>query len=222
MGLADVPGVDVTVAGEVPIDVDATIKQRVLADYSRRDPTPGRNRITLRFDSAPVQILGADRVTGIRVNTPGGGTEDIECGMVLRSIGYRGAPVPDLPFDDVRGIVSNVDGRVFDQGLQEPITGRYVAGWIKRGPSGVIGTNRLCAQQTVARILEDFRAGALVAPDVDAEGFEMLIRRRRPDVLVAADWFAIDRHERIEGRKQGRPRVKLSDPQAVLFPTPSR
>ncbi|MGV0834341.1 FAD-dependent oxidoreductase [Mycolicibacterium thermoresistibile] len=224
LGLAHLDGVDVTVAGTVPIDADSTFKDRVLAEYSQQEPTPGHNRITLRFNVAPIEILGSDRVTGIRVRTTDGNTEDIECQLVLRSIGYRGARVADLPFDHAGGTVPNIDGRVVDEARQDFRPGRYVAGWIKRGPTGVIGTNRACAQQTVDRLLADFRAGSLVQPastgPAGSEPFEMLIRQRRPDALMAADWFAIDRHERIEGIKQGRPRVKLIDPQSVLSPTP--
>lgn len=222
IGLADLAGVDVTVSGAVPIDADSTIKERVLAEYSRQAPGVGRNRITLRFNSAPVEILGSDRVTGVRVHTPDGGTEDIECQLVLRSIGYRGAPVADLPFDEIRGTVANIDGRVVDHESREPRTGHYVAGWIKRGPTGVIGTNRGCAEQTVECIIADFRAGALGKLELDrhavVDQFDALIRRRCPDAMGAADWFAVDRHERIEGLKQGRPRVKLIDPRSVALP----
>ncbi|BBZ05675.1 putative ferredoxin/ferredoxin--NADP reductase [Mycolicibacterium chitae] len=220
LGLADLTGVDVTVAERVPIGDDATVKEQVLAEYAQQEPTPGRNRITLRFHTTPVEILGTERVTAIRVRTADGGTEDIECRLVLRSIGYRGTPVADLPFDGARGTVANVDGRVVADRVRP---GRYVAGWIKRGPTGVIGTNQACAQETVDALLADFRAGSLVHPDAyaDAEQFEMFLRARRPEAMTAADWFAIDRHERIEGTRQGRPRVKLIDPQSVLSPTPA-
>jgi ferredoxin--NADP+ reductase len=131
--------------------------------------------------------------------------EDIECGLVLRSIGYRGRPVADLPFDERRGLIRNAGGRVCDEDARSH-RGEYVVGWIKRGPSGVIGTNKKDAADTVARILEDADAGRLNEPARDARDW---IHPRAPGAVPWGGWLAIDAHERRAGEPQGRPRVKL-------------
>ncbi|WP_116110364.1 FAD-dependent oxidoreductase [Amycolatopsis ruanii] len=115
-------------------------------------PQPGKRRIVLRFHSAPREIVGADRVRGIRVT----GEVEIPAGGVVRAVGYRGTPLPGLPFDEDSGTIPNDGGRV------RP--GTYVVGWIKRGPSGGIGANRACAEETVGRLLEDAIAGRLRTP----------------------------------------------------------
>jgi ferredoxin--NADP+ reductase len=127
---------------------------------------------------------------------------------VLRSIGYVGTPLPGVPFDDRRMTVLNQDGRVLDARTREPLPGVYAAGWIKRGPSGVIGTNKKCAQETTTLLLEDFAAGRLPEPEVSAEA---LLERLRTNgnVVDYSGWEAIDAHERALGEPAGRPRVKL-------------
>ena len=175
---------------EVPEDGDTTKRRNVeiLRDYSQRAPSGKSHRLELRFLRSPLEILGEGDdgpVTGVRVGInrlvagddgrvraePTGETEEIECGLVLRSIGYRGTPLAGIPFDERRGLIRNEEGRVVnDDGV---CRGEYVVGWIKRGPTGVIGTNKKDAADTVARILEDADAGALSAPDPE------LCRRRR-------------------------------------------
>src|SRR6201996_4507222 len=167
---------------EVPEDGDATKRRNVeiLRDYSQRTPSGKSHRLELRFLRSPVEILGegADGpVTGVRVAVnrlttapdgrvraePTGEEEVIECGLVLRSIGYRGTPLAGIPFDQRRGLIRNEGGRVVsDAGVSR---GEYVVGWIKRGPTGVIGTNKKDAADTVAKILADAEAGALSQPD---------------------------------------------------------
>ena len=134
----------------------------------------------------------------------------IDCGLVLRSIGYRGVPVAGIPFDEARGLIRNVGGRVIDDAGQ--CRGEYVVGWIKRGPSGVIGTNKKDAADTVARILEDVEAGRLgdPAPDkADADAVGAWVTERVPDHVTWFGWEAIDAHESALGEPHGRPRVKL-------------
>ena len=131
----------------------------------------------MRFLYSPVEVLGEGEhgpVTGIRVvrNRLEAGDdgrvravstdveEVIECGLVLRSIGYRGRPVGDIPFDERRGLVRNDGGRVLGEDGR-PMPGEYVVGWIKRGPTGVIGTNKKDAADTVAKIVEDAEAHLL-------------------------------------------------------------
>ncbi|MEV3987669.1 FAD-dependent oxidoreductase [Streptomyces sp. NPDC049837] len=175
---------------------------RERVDWSR-PPAPGR-RIVFRFHSAPVEVLGdGTAARAVRV-TEADGQREIPAGMVLRAVGYRGEPVPGLPFDEAAGTVPHDAGRV--SGRQ----GTYVVGWIKRGPSGGIGTNRTCAAETVGTLLADAVAGRLPEPPCTAKEFRRLLRRRGRDVVDARGLAAIDRAELNRGRLTGRPRVKLA------------
>lgn len=222
LGLMATRGVDVVTAGA---DIAATRTDDDMLGFkletmAQADATPaheGECRVTLRFLASPVELLGDDRVRGVRLATnelvdeggatvarPTGDTEDLDCGLVLRSVGYRGREVAGLPFDPVRGVVPHEGGRVVD-----PAGGwsgsAYVTGWIKRGPTGVIGTNKVCAQETVGTLLDDVRRGVLpLELDRDRDVAELI-----PDHLDAAAWKRIDRHERTAGRPDGRPRLKL-------------
>jgi ferredoxin/flavodoxin---NADP+ reductase len=139
-----------------------------------------------------------------------GEREEIECGLVLRSVGYRGIPIEGVPFDESRGLILNEGGRVLDSHDGGHKTGHYAAGWIKRGPSGVIGTNKKDAADTVARIVEDAEAGRLPEPaGADAEATAAWLRGSAPGVVEWDGWRAIDDHERGLGEPAGRPRVKL-------------
>ncbi|GAC68497.1 putative ferredoxin--NADP(+) reductase [Gordonia soli NBRC 108243] len=211
LGLKSLRGVDVVVADEVPVGQASPLKTRILAEFAAREPRHDR-RIVFRFGASPSVVRGSDRATGVGFVSAGGNEPlEIDCGLVVRSIGYRGAAFDGLPFDDVTGTVSNEDGRVVAAPGGRRIPGLYTAGWLKRGPTGVIGTNRFCARETVSALIEDRRAGALPSPLGDASGFEELVRTRNPQSLDAEDWFAIDKYERFEGRRQGRPRVKVVD-----------
>jgi ferredoxin--NADP+ reductase len=197
-------------------------KVEILADYAQRPPTGAARRIELRFLRSPLEILGdgpGGRVRGLRVGrnridetlaaVPTSGEEVIECGLVLRSIGYRGRPLPGVPFDRLRGLIRNAGGRVTDD-AGEPIAGEYAVGWIKRGPSGVIGTNKKCAADTVTKLIADADAGRLRVPArPEREAIEPWLRRRAPGLVTWAGWKAIDDHEVARGEPQGRPRVKL-------------
>jgi ferredoxin--NADP+ reductase len=168
------------------------------------------------FLRSPVEILGEGSdgpVTGVRVSVnelvdgravPTGEEEVIEFGLVLRSIGYRGRPLDGIPWNEQRGLIANEGGRVG--------RGEYCVGWIKRGPSGVIGTNKKDAADTVARIREDEAAGALGAPAgeaADPDAIAAWLAERVPDAVTWDGWQAIDAAERVAGEPQGRPRVKL-------------
>ncbi|MFE5594738.1 FAD-dependent oxidoreductase [Streptomyces sp. NPDC056549] len=208
LALAALDGVDVLVeAWPEDLPADDTPRTRVLAELAARTPVPGRRRIVLRFRTRPTEILGDDRVTGLSVEgtgpRAGEGAGTVEASLVLRAIGYRARPVPGLPFDRATGTVPHERGRV------EP--GVYVAGWIKRGPSGFIGTNRSCARETVSALLDDFEAGLLTAP---ADGGP--VGSGHPEVVGLDGWRAIDGRECAEGERQGRPRVKLVDRSALL------
>jgi ferredoxin--NADP+ reductase len=186
----------------------------LLREYAARVPAGKPRRIVLRFLVSPVAILGADRVEAIEVvrnelveengrivARPTGETETIECGIVLRSVGYKGVPLAGVPFDETTGTIPNDHGRV------AAAERTYAAGWIKRGPSGVIGTNKKDATETVELLLADAHAGVLVGPRVGS--LEELLEERRVDFVEYTGWQAIDAAERAAGEPFGRPRVKL-------------
>jgi ferredoxin--NADP+ reductase len=212
----------------VPDDGDATKRRNVeiLREYALRTPSGKTHRLELRFLRSPLEILGEGDdgpVTGVRVGinrlsddgtkaVATGAEEVIECGLVLRSIGYRGTPLPGIPFDAERGLIRNEGGRVRSELDGSPCPGEYVVGWIKRGPSGVIGTNKKDANDTVARIIEDERAGELGVPDpsqATAAAVQEWIDQRVPGHVTWQGWQAIDMHESELGKSMGRPRVKL-------------
>jgi len=208
-------------------DASPTARRNVaiLREYAAREPSARSHRVELRFCRSPVEILGEPDgpVTGLRVARnrlepgPRGGVravvaderEVIECGLVIRSIGYRGRPLPGVPFDERRGLIRNDGGRVCEHdGTPRP--GEYAVGWIKRGPSGVIGTNKKCAGDTIAHLLEDLECGRLDRPLVsDRDAVAEWLRRRVPGLVTWRGWTAIDEHERGLGAPAGRPRVKL-------------
>ncbi|MBC2639476.1 MULTISPECIES: FAD-dependent oxidoreductase [unclassified Rhodococcus (in: high G+C Gram-positive bacteria)] len=210
LALGSLPGIDVLVEGPVAAGPDAPAKLKILAEYSRREPTPGNKRIVFRFGCSPKEVVGGDHVSALAVSNDGA-VDRIACGMVLRAVGYRGLPIAGLPFDETAGTVANVAGRVVEAATGQTVAGHYVAGWIKRGATGVIGTNRYCAAETVEALLDDHRAGLLTAPTGAATDLTALVRERRPDALGGADWRAIDRFEREQGREAGRPRIKIVD-----------
>ncbi len=203
----------------------ATARRNVetLARYAEAGASGKPKRIVLRFLASPVEILGGQRVEGVVIERnaliageggalrarPTGERETIAAGLVMRSIGYVGSPLAGVPFDERRATIHNERGRVTDPATDETVPGVYAAGWIKRGPSGVIGTNKKDAQETTSLLLEDYAAGRLPTPE------------RHPDELIAAlleqgtaiveydGWQAIDEHERAAGEPHQRPRVKL-------------
>ncbi|EHN09390.1 Ferredoxin--NADP(+) reductase actinobacterial (eukaryote-like) type [Patulibacter medicamentivorans] len=207
---------------------DADVREKrnveIATEYSTRTPEGKKRRIVLRFLASPVRILGEDRVEGIEIvrnelvadddgwlsARPTEETEVIECGLVLRSIGYRGTKLHDVPFDDQRATIRNVGGRVIDENDDEQVPGVYTAGWIKRGPSGIIGTNKKCAQGTVDALLEDLESGQLPEPTVTEDDLPELVAERKPDHVDWSAWSRIDAHEQALGEPQGRPRVKLT------------
>jgi ferredoxin--NADP+ reductase len=195
----------------------------ILTGYAGRVPEGKRRRIVLRFLVSPLELLGAERVEGIRIcrnelRDEGTGLracstdtiEELGCGIVFRSIGYRGTPVQGLPFDEARGTVPHEAGRILDeQGAQ--LRGDYVVGWIKRGPTGIIGTNKRDAQETVDELFEDLDAGRLNEPaNPSRDSLEELLAERAPDHVTYSGWEAIDAAEKAAGEPHGRPRVKLS------------
>jgi ferredoxin--NADP+ reductase len=177
---------------------------------------PAGPRIRLAYRLTPQRILGAERAQGVDfVRTDSAETVTLAAGLVLTSIGYRGAPIPDLPFDDATAVVPNRHGRVIG-GDGRPVRGAYVAGWIKRGPSGFIGTNKSCAMETVATIVDDFNAGLLDEPSARPSALTRLVRERAPLAIDVAGWRAIDAEEIARGSATGRPRVKFTSVDEML------
>jgi ferredoxin--NADP+ reductase len=178
-----------------------------------------------------VEIRGAGRVEAIDVcrneivRTEDGAlrprpvdddVETIECGLVLRSVGYRAVPLPDVPFDERHFVLPNERGRVLAPD-GEPLSGVYAVGWIKRGPTGILGTNKRDAEETVSRLVEDLAAGALQQPpNPRREQIDALLTERRPEFVTTEGWRAIDRHELDRGRSERRPRVKLASQDELL------
>lgn len=186
---------------------------QILRDYAGIRPVNGGRRVALRFLTSPIEILGTDRVSAIvlgRNELDGHGRavdtgerQTVSTGLVLRAAGYRGVAVPGVPFDDVTGVIPNRDGRI-DGGDRE-----YVAGWIKRGPTGIIGTNKKDAVDTVHTLVADLAAGPRPSRAAEPAAVEAWLRERRPELVDLAGWAAIDAAERAAGDRQGRPRVKL-------------
>ena len=201
----------------------------ILTGYAAREPEGKRRRIVLRFLVSPVEILGEERVEGIRIcrnelREQDGALrahatdtiEELDCGIVFRSIGYRGIPLEGLPFDERSCTIPNAAGRILgDDGA--PLPGEYAVGWIKRGPTGIIGTNKRDAQETVDAVLEDLDAGRLNNPaDPDRGALEELLGERKPEHVTYTGWEAIDQAEKAAGEPQGRPRVKLPTADELL------
>ncbi len=194
-----------------------------LQEWAQRPVTGHPRRIHLRFRVRPVEVVGDSAVAGLRlerteVDQQGrlsgtGSTYVLPVQMVLRSVGYRGLPLPGLPFDDDAGVIPNVAGRVLRAG--RPVPGEYVAGWIKRGPTGVIGTNRHDASETVAALVAD--AAALpAAPIRDPDGIRDFLAERNIDVVTWEGWRSIERAEAEMGRVLGRQPVKITDRDSLL------
>jgi ferredoxin/flavodoxin---NADP+ reductase len=204
----------------------------LLREFAGRAPRPdSRREIVLRFLRSPVEIRGNGRVEAIDiarneiVRTDDGTlrarpldeeVETIDCGLVLRSVGYRAVPLPDVPFDERHYVLPNDRGRVLTLD-GEPLPGVYAVGWIKRGPTGILGTNKRDAEETVNRLVEDLSAGALPEPpEPGREPIDVLLAQRCPALVTVEGWRAIDGRELELGRGEDRPRVKLASRDELL------
>ncbi|WNV76343.1 FAD-dependent oxidoreductase [Geodermatophilus sp. DSM 44513] len=237
--LAELAGADVLV-DPADLELDAAAEERAAADrvvsrnlavlreWAGHRPRPGRTALTLRFFTRPVRLLGEDRVTGVEVERTAvdadgrasgtGETAVLPADLVVRSVGYRGGELPELPLDPHRGTVPNDLGRVLRGG--QPAPGEYVAGWIKRGPTGVVGTNKHDARETVTTLLADVTAG-VVRPrgSADASPDDDLVdalRARGADPVLLEDWRAIDAAETALGATRGRARTTLHEWDTLL------
>jgi ferredoxin/flavodoxin---NADP+ reductase len=207
-------------------DADPTSKRNVelFTEFSQRQPEGKPKRVVMRFLRSPVEIQGERKVerlvvavnelhrddSGVIRARDTGEREVIECGLVLRSIGYRGVSLGGTPFDERSGLIPNEGGRVVDpEAGGEQVPGHYAVGWIKRGPSGVIGTNKKDASETVENLLADLEAGRIPKREPVEQGIEELVAERVPDAVSYEGWRAIDSAEVAAGEPHGRPRVKF-------------
>jgi ferredoxin--NADP+ reductase len=220
--MGELAGADVEIdpaelEGAVGEDTNTERNLEVLRGFACRQRTGKPVLIRFLFFRSPVALHGEERVESIElvrnrlkeqegrlVAVPTEEHETLECGLVFRSVGYRGLPLPDLPFDERRGTLRNEAGRIAGEAAA------YCAGWIKRGPTGIIGTNKKDAAETVAALLHDVEQGRLAhREDVSPETVEALLLERGVSPVVYAGWTSIDERERTAGEKLGRPRVKL-------------
>jgi ferredoxin--NADP+ reductase len=203
-------------------DVEAAAKTvrnniKVLRGYAEREPRGAKRRIVFRFRTSPIELKGEGRVESIvlgrneLVNDNGrivakdtGERDEVPAQLVVRAVGYRGVPTPGLPFDDNTGTIPHTAGRI-DGSRNE-----YVVGWIKRGPTGVIGSNKKDSQETVDTLIEDLAGGSLA--DFGADHSSELVAwllERQPKLVTDDHWKLIDEYERSTGEPYGRPRVKV-------------
>ena len=223
--LVDAADLELEPAAEERASTDRNVARNlaVLRGWVDHAPEPGRTRLRLRFFGRPVRLLGEDRVTGVEVERTavdgdgramGTGELDVlPADLVVRSVGYRGIPLPGLPVDERTGTVPNDAGRVLRDGRLSP--GEYVAGWIKRGPSGVVGTNKHDARETVAALLEDAADGGLRTAGPVGDLVQELVARGAEPVLLD-DWRAIDAAEVALGATHGRARTTLHERETLL------
>jgi len=218
---------------EASKDRATTKNVEIIQSYTSCPPSGKSRKINLRFLVSPVELIGneAGQVTAMRLvknelyateagtmrPKPTDQFEEIQVGLVFRSVGYRGVPLPDVPFNDSWGVILNESGRVLDPDTQKPVTGEYTAGWIKRGPTGVIGTNKPDALETVKCMMEDLEQGITLSPShPEAAAMEKLIRERQPNFFSFADWQKLDEIEVAKGEALGRPRLKLTTVEDML------
>lgn len=208
---------------------DPTLKKKVeiLQGFAQRAPSGKSRKLFIRFLISPVELIG-DSVgqvakmrtvrnvlyktdTGTISPKPTDQFGELSVGLVFRSVGYRGMPLKDVPFNDKWGVILNDKGRVIDPASKLPLPGQYTAGWIKRGPSGVIGTNKPDSVETAVCMLEDVQKNVTLLPtQADRVSIDKLVRQRQPQFFSFADWKELDKLEVAKGAAQGRPRVKFT------------
>ena len=187
-------------------------KLKILSGLGDVSGPGARPRIRLAYRLTPERVLGPQRAVGVEFSITG--TREmcrLDAGLVLTSIGYRGKKIRDLPFDGSAALVPNRDGRVVDPDSRQPVPGAYVAGWIKRGPTGFIGTNKSCSLQTVQALVADFNSGKLTDPVGRPDALTKLVLAQQPDAVDSRGWRAIDAAEVERGNRDGRPRNKFTD-----------
>jgi ferredoxin--NADP+ reductase len=226
--LADEALVDVHSLQYLEANPDKNAEKNIayITDYAARERTGKSNLLTVRFLVSPVELLGEDgRVRAVKLVkneaylSDDGSVrpratdviEELPAGLVFRSVGYKGVPLPEVPFHESWGTIDNDKGRV-QTGDGEQVTGLYTAGWIKRGPTGVIGTNKTDAQETVQCMVDDLAAGKILQPaDASRGAIDTLVRERQSEAISYEDWKRIDAREIENGEAQNRPRVKFTN-----------
>jgi ferredoxin--NADP+ reductase len=218
---ADITDEDLEAAGKA-----VKLNVKVLRKYAETEPRGATRRIVFRFQTSPIELKGEDRIESIvlgrnelvddggrLVAKDTGGREELPAQLVVRAVGYRGVPTPGLPFDERSGTIPHTDGRI-DGSANE---NEYVVGWIKRGPSGVIGSNKKDSADTVSTLLSDLDGRELTDfPDDHSEAIVEWLSSRQPKLVTNDHWKLIDEHERTAGEPHGRPRVKLTSVEELL------
>lgn len=221
--------VELDEAARLAIERDnSTMKKiEILQGYAAARTLEKSRKLYLRFFLSPVELIGGEsgRVSAVRlvknelyIDDEGSlrarstdRFEELPAGLVFRSIGYHGIPLPGVPFDKKWGVILNEKGRILDPDTKKHIPGLYATGWVKRGPTGVIGTNKTDSLETVNCILQDIAAGDMLAPSSpDPASVENLVRERRPDYVSYKDWLSVNESELTRGAAEGRPRVKYT------------
>jgi ferredoxin--NADP+ reductase len=212
-------------------DRNAERNVQTLMRYDSTGDTGKTRKVYMRFLVSPMQLLGRERVEAIRLvknelyrrddgslrPRQTGVYETLPVGLVFRSIGYQGVSLPGVPFDHFSDTIPNVRGRVVRLEEREPVTGEYAVGWIKRGATGIIGTNKPDAQETVQMMLEDLAAGRVLSPaSPEREAVERLLRARDVVYVTYAEWRVLDEIERKRGEAVGRPRIKFTRVEDML------
>lgn len=221
---------DLDEVSQAQADADKTTGRNIeiLRSFIGREANDGQRRVHFRFCVSPTALLGTDgRLTAVRMEqnalTPNGSGDvsargtglfsELEAGLLFRSVGYKGTPLDGLPFDARNGVIPNEQGRIMQGVGDQPASGReYVAGWIKRGPSGVIGTNKPCAVESAEAMLADAAAATTAATG----NIDTLLSERGVRVVTFEDWKRLDAAEIADGAAVGRPRVKLATREAML------
>ena len=220
---------------ELDIDGDKTTvrKVEIIQNFAKRKYNSQSKVIRMRFLTSPIEMFndGADKVSGMRLvkneiyraeqgslkSRPTDVYEDIDTGLVFRSVGYVGSAVPGIPFDAKSGIICNSEGRIFNPKTQELLIGMYTSGWIKRGPTGVIGTNKEDSIESINCLIEDVKSGKMLVPaSKNFSKVEELLHSRQPDLFTFDDWKRIDNMEIANGDLVGRPRVKFTSTLSML------
>ena len=208
-------------------------KVEILQGFAQRPASGKSRRLTLRFLVSPTALIddgtgavGTMRLVRNTLYATATGTlqpkatdvtEELRAGLVFRSVGYRGVPLPGVPFNESWGVILNEKGRVLDAQTKSPVRGEYTAGWIKRGPSGVIGTNKPDAAETVACMMEDLAGGVTLTPEhPEAAAADRFLRERQPRCVSYQDWQRLNDIEVERGRAHGRPRVKFTRVEDML------
>lgn len=213
-------------AAALPTEKIATKNVETLRKYVAKTEHTQPRRVVLRFLVSPVEIIGENgKVKAVKLEknrlemgkdgslkAKGTGQyETLDIGLIFRSVGYRGVPLEGVPFNEATGTIPNIAGRVTMHATGEVVPGEYVVGWAKRGPSGIIGTNKPDSASTVNSMIEDLPELTPIAADKrDPELIVKLLHERKPDHVTYAEWKLINQAEMAKGAEQGRPRVKIT------------